>query len=470
MDTTTDLSLSDTNSSPPALQSLLAASWDLWERTVAANQFIRQEPTERQSAFLLDDSLELLYGGAAGGGKSSALLMSALQFVHEPTYSAILLRRTYADLALPGALIPRSHEWLSGTGADWNEQRKVWTFPSGATIQFGYCETPNDIYRYQGSEFQFVGIDELTQWPEEPYRFLFSRLRRLKVSSIPLRMRAGSNPGGVGHEWVKKRFIRRDNGRWFVPAKLDDNPHIDADEYDSALAKLDPITRRQLRLGDWDAIAGGRFQAEWFRRYRPRSDTDGEVEGWSIDGREQWIKRRDCALFITVDPAATVKTGSDYTAMGCFATNSRDLLPLEVIREKIPLDSIVQRLAVLSQRWKPQWIGIEAIGFQSGLVTQAEQHRDIRATIVPLEPRSKEKLVRATPAILLAESGRIFLPEEDSVLWLDDFVSELRQYTGDPTKDGHDDQVDMLAYAVLMMQEHYSLGDDDPMVLETRSW
>lgn len=97
----------------------------------------------------------MFYGGAAGGAKSSALLMAALEFVDVKGYAAVLLRRTYADLSKPGALMDRAHQWLRGTSAKWNEQKKQWTFPSGATLTFGYLENENDKYQYQGAEYQF---------------------------------------------------------------------------------------------------------------------------------------------------------------------------------------------------------------------------------------------------------------------------------------------------------------------------
>ena len=220
--------------------------------------FMPQEPTPKQREFLELDCLEALYGGAAGGGKSSALLMAALQYVHVPGYAALILRRTYADLALPGAIMDRSHDWLANTGATWLGTEKKWTFPSGATLSFGYLETERDKYRYQGAELQFIGIDELTQWPEAPYRYLLSRLRRLAGSNVPLRARAASNPGGVGHDWVRKTFVESvDPQRRFVPANLRDNPHLDAAEYRKSLARLDENTRRQLEDGDWVRDVGG---------------------------------------------------------------------------------------------------------------------------------------------------------------------------------------------------------------------
>ena len=148
-------------------------------QTVRANKYIPHEPTEKQALFLLHDHIpEILYGGSAGGGKSDALLMAALQYVHVPGYAALLLRRTFPDLSLPEAIMSRSFEWLQNTDAHWHDKEKTWNFPSGATLTFGYLDAPRDHYRYQGSAFQYIGFDELTQFKENQYLFLHSRLRR----------------------------------------------------------------------------------------------------------------------------------------------------------------------------------------------------------------------------------------------------------------------------------------------------
>jgi predicted phage terminase large subunit-like protein len=193
--------------------------------------------------------------------------MSALQFVGVPGYSALLLRRSFSDLKQPGALIPRAMAWLGGTSARWTGQDHLWTFPSGATLKFGYLETTQDKYQYQSAEFQFIGFDELTQFRESDYRYMFSRLRRPDGMNVPLRVRSATNPGNVGHEWVKRRFLIEGakNGRYFVPATIDDNPHIDRKAYIESLSNLDPVTRSQLLRGDWTARAtGGYFQREKF--------------------------------------------------------------------------------------------------------------------------------------------------------------------------------------------------------------
>ncbi len=216
------------------------------------------QPTSKQQAFLDVDCFEGLYGGAAGGGKSDALLMAALQYVHVPGYAALLLRRTYADLALPGAIMDRAKAWLIPKGVDWNDKDKRFTFPSGATLTFGYLDTERDRYRYQGAELQYIGFDELTQFPEQWYRYLLSRLRRLRGSEVPLRARGASNPGGLGHDWVRRRFVEETRGdRAFVPATLSDNPHLDAESYREALAQLDATTRKQLLEGVWVRDGGG---------------------------------------------------------------------------------------------------------------------------------------------------------------------------------------------------------------------
>ena len=223
-------------------------------------QWVTHTPTPQQRKFLALPHREALYGGAAGGGKSDALLMLGLEYVDVPGYAGILLRHSFTDLMLPGALIPRSHEWLAETKAHWNGDTRTWHFPAGSTLSFGYMKDQADHYRYQGSEFQFVGIDELTQHREYQARYLMSRLRRLSGSDVPVRFRGATNPGGRGHKWVAERYGIREDGRQspemakirpFVPAKLDDNPHLDVEEYRHALRELPSTVRDQLERGLW---------------------------------------------------------------------------------------------------------------------------------------------------------------------------------------------------------------------------
>ena len=230
-------------------------------RQAQARGYCPHKPHPQQAKFLALDCIDALYGGAAGGGKSDALLMGALQYVHIPGYAALILRRTYADLRKADAIMARAAEWLGPTDAKWDAVAHTWRFPSGATLEFGYFDTERNKDNYQGGAWQCICIDEETQWPESWARYLFSRLRKPKVgplSKVPLRFRAATNPGGIGHEWVRRRYVDPVTATApFIPAKLDDNPSLDAETYRVALAALDATTRQQLEHGVWVRDANG---------------------------------------------------------------------------------------------------------------------------------------------------------------------------------------------------------------------
>lgn len=274
--------------------------------TPRLTKYIPYNPTPKQRAFLLmNGTKEILYGGAAGGGKSVAQLMAALQFVDVPGYSAILFRKTYADLSLPGALIDMSKQWLmpfvESKEVKWSEKEKKYIFPSGASLSFGYLESDNDCYRYQGAEFQYIGMDECTHISPANYRYLFSRLRKTKDLQVPLRFRATANPGGEYGEYYYQRFFVEgaDKGRIFIGAGLDDNPHLDAEQYKESLNELDPVVKEQLLNGNWEIKASGdMLNRHWFQIVPPASVPVGasRVRFWdmaSTDPSKRKGKGRD---------------------------------------------------------------------------------------------------------------------------------------------------------------------------------
>lgn len=222
-------------------------------------------PTQR-AGLLLNDREHVLFGGAAGGGKSSWLLGSALEFVDVPGYSAILFRRKYTDLRQPGALIPRSHEWLKGTDAHWRGDNMEWAFPSGAVLKFGYMDGANDHENYQGAEFQFVGFDESGQMETSQMTYMQTRTRRLLGSEVPIRFRYTANPGGRSHDWLVENFMLKMDPNWvFVPSLARDNPGLDVVDYVRRLDAIsDPVLRAQMRDGDWGAVdRSGLVCPEW---------------------------------------------------------------------------------------------------------------------------------------------------------------------------------------------------------------
>lgn len=260
------------------------------EKRRRGSSYCPHTPHPPQARFLSLTCREALYGGAAGGGKSDALLMAALQYVHVPGYAALILRRTFTDLALPGAIMDRSHTWLRGSDAHWNDNLKTWKFPSGARLVFGYLQHEADKYHYQGPEFHFIGFDELTQFSRTQYLYLNGRIRRLEGSRVPSRTRGASNPGGFGHDWVKERFVddgAAAKGRIFIPAKLEDNPSLDREDYEASLAELDPVTRAQLRHGDWTVRPQGpMFSRDWFGYVDEAPAEATRVRYWDLAATE----------------------------------------------------------------------------------------------------------------------------------------------------------------------------------------
>jgi predicted phage terminase large subunit-like protein len=424
----------------------------LYLATVGQNSWLRHKPTGKQAQFLHLDCREAFYGGAAGGGKSSALLMGALQFVDVPGYSALVLRKTYTDLSLPGALMDRAREWLTGTAATWHAQEHTWRFPAGSSLTFGYLDNATDHFRYQSSEFQYIAFDELTQFDEAQYQYLFSRLRRLADSRVPLRMRSASNPGGVGHTWVKKRFVSPEGqaaGRVYVPALLTDNPHLDQAAYTASLQNLDPFTRLQLLEGNWTEFSGNHFHPhEW-----PKYSFTGDA--YVLPGHKI-VHLRDTWRFAILDPATTAGKG-DYTVilvMGVAPLG--EILVLDVFRRQIDVGDVVGTLASVCRTWKPlTFVGLENVGFQVLLVREAARHREI-PTPVPVHPRGKGKIERAVTAIQMGNAKKIVLPEEAP--WLDAFVVELAAFVG--KGDQHDDQVDCLSYAAIAAERFRSAATE----------
>lgn len=398
--------------------------------------FCPEEASVTQKVFLRTNSLEALFGGAAGGGKSSALLMAAMQYLDVPNYSAILFRRTFADLSLPGALMDRFRNWISGYDeVHWNSNTYVATFPSGARISFGYLNNQNDYLRYKGSEFQFIGMDEVTEIRENDYRYLFSRLRRPAtgpLSKIPLRMRAASNPAP---NWVRQRFIveGQSTGRVFVPSKLTDNPGIDAFSYRQALASLDPIERRRLEEGDWWATTlGTMFDRTSFIVIDPN-----EVPKVGPTARA-------CRFW---DLAATEPSSSnpdpDWTVGTLMLFENGIAYVLDVKKARVKGEKVEQLIAqtaaedgpavAVRMEQEPGSSGKALVDQYSRYVLPGYDFMGIRST--------GDKITRARPFAAAAANGNVRLVRAP---WLTDWMDEMSSF---PEAANHDDQVDSVVGA-----------------------
>jgi predicted phage terminase large subunit-like protein len=410
----------------------MAMAKELLRRTVIENPFVPKLggllPSPPQAYFLTVPVPEILYGGAAGGGKSAGILAAALQYVTEPGYDALILRRSYADLEKPGSLIPLSKEWLLPTAADYNEQTHRWTFPSGATLSFGHVQNDTSVVQdYQGSAFAFIGFDELTQFTEFMYRYLFSRLRKTIGLRFPSRMRATSNPGGVGHEWVRKRFIDAADGikRLFIPARLEDNPGLDREDYEESLAQLDPVTRAQLRHGDWDIRPEGNlFKRAWFADRivaRAPGDVIRRVRYWDFAATAEGEG---------VDPDWTVGVRMGITSTSDFVIEDVQRLrgtPREVERLVSTTAGLDGYDTAIRIEQEPGSSGKMVVSAFSSGVLEGYDVRGVRST--------GDKITRAGPFSAACEARRVYLLRGT---WVPEFLDVLCAF---PTA-AHDDDVD----------------------------
>ncbi|NLH61771.1 MAG: phage terminase large subunit [Ignavibacteriales bacterium] len=305
-------------------------------------------------------------------------------------------------------------QWLEKTDAKWYAKEYRWQFPSGANLTFGYLQNENDKYRYQSSAYQFIGVDELTEFSESPYIFLFSRLRKGKDMSIPLRMRSASNPGGIGHVWVKDRFILKD---LYIPATLEDNPYIDKKSYEDSLNKLDHITREQLRHGNWDInIEGSLFKRQWFEIVEDYPKDLNKVRYWDL--------------------AATTSSTSDYTAGVLIGEKKGIYYILDVKRIRgtpLEVESLIRQTAVLDGNIS---IYIEQEGGSSGVQLIDHYRREVlKGFNFRGDKKASSKELRARPLSAAAEAGNVKILKS---LWNEDFLSELTIFP----QGEHDDQVD----------------------------
>jgi hypothetical protein len=279
-----------------------------------AQQIVFKPNPGPQTFFLSASEREVLYGGAAGGGKSYAMLADPLHGLNDPNFSGLLVRHTTEELR---ELIQKSQELYPRAipGIKWSERKSQWTSPQGGRLWMSYLDKDTDVTRYQGQAFNWIGFDELTQW-SSPYAWDYMRSRlRSSSKDLGLYMRATTNPGGAGHAWVKKMFIDPAIGgkpfwatnietgdtitfpkghskegmplfkRRFIPASLFDNPYLaDAGDYEAMLLSLPEHQRKQLLEGNWDINEGAAF---------PEFDRKVHVVD-AFEVPDSWAKFRAC--------------------------------------------------------------------------------------------------------------------------------------------------------------------------------
>ena len=380
----------------------------------------------------------------------------------------MLFRRTYPDLEK--SLIRRSFELYPRLGGEWKGDSKLWTFPAGESVYFAHCQYEKDVYSHQGAAYQFIGFDELTQFTLTQYLYLMSRLRSAR--NVPLRMRAATNPGGEGHEWVfdrwgpwlnpdhpirakpgevkyfvkcadeSERLATRDDprafGRTFVPSSLSDNPYLANTDYSTTLEQLDPVTRAQLRDGNW-LIKPARGM------YFPRSKlvlvdespvTAQRIRYWdrASTGETEAVKRK--------------RTDPDYT-VGLRLARTKDGLYFveDVVRFRgTPFEVQDTILSTAKLDGKHVQVGIEQDPGQAGEAESLGYVRMLDGFNVRRYPARQDKVTRAQPASAQWDAGNFRVLKRQ---WSEALMQELEAFP----EGNHDDQVDALSGAHMALSK-----------------
>jgi len=274
-------------------------------------------PNPQQVKFHTSPARYRFYGGAAGGGKTRALIEEVLAQIAEAEnagvkLTAIMFRRTFPELE--GSVIKEFLNIVPSMGVNavckYNYSVHKAKFPKGSTLAFAFCSNENDVYKYQGSEFDLIAIDELTHFTEYQFKYLMSRLRTVKPG-IFANFIGASNPGNVGHAWVKRLWVdrhlnpdeERESDEYdFVPAKIWDNKVLLENDpsYVDRLKALPDNQRRALLEGDWDLFEG-QFFTDWNRKYhvcKPFEIPAGWLRYRSID---YGFRAPFCCLWFAID-------------------------------------------------------------------------------------------------------------------------------------------------------------------------
>ena len=414
-------------------------------------------PTPKQQVFMNLTCREAFFGGAAGGGKSDALLMDALQYVDIKGFAGIIFRKTFADLVKPGALIDRAKEWLAPfDNVRWREKDRKFEFIERygrktdivSVLQFGYLENENDRYAYQGGEYQYAGFDELVHMSESNYRYLFSRLRRLKGTNIPIKIRGASNPPDDGQgQWVYHRFVNEKTklkNVIFIPAGMDDNPHLDAEEYSKMLDELDPVTRARLKDGVWTiSRKGNMFKREWLR----------PVELYTLPAYRKKVRYWDLAATELTPNQRKRKEDPDFSVGFLLSECNGSYIIEDIEHFRGSPQEVEARVARVAKRdGYAVAIRMEEEPGSSGKLNTYNFSKILKGYNFKGVRSLTDKVTRANPVSAASERGDIgYLPDCRN---LQEFFDEMEGFPGAP----HDDFVDGYSGAFNSLNQSVSAG------------
>ena len=410
------------------------------------SQIVFKSNAGPQEEFLAAPEKEVPYGGAAGGGKSYAMLVDLLRFASNSNHRALLLRRTLGELT---ELIDQSRKIYPRAfpGSKFKESKSTWVFPSGATATFSYVDKDSDVTRYQGQSFTWIGIDELGHYPS-PYvwNYLRSRLRTTDPN-IETYMRASANPGGMGGWWIKKMFIDPtvpnepfwatdvDTGsvlkygpsharagqplfqRKFIPARLTDNPYLmHSGEYEAMLLSLPEVERRRLLEGDWDVAEGAAF-SEFDRTVHVVEPFEVPTNWPRIRAADYGFSSPSCVLWAAIDWDSNVWVYRELYKKGLTGEDLGDLIiQLEALDPPMQISvldkscwsktglgpSIAETMMTKGVRWVPS--------DSNRMAGKIEVHRRLKMDGMTGQPRLRivstcTNLIRTLPTLPLSKTN-----------------------------------------------------------------
>jgi predicted phage terminase large subunit-like protein len=395
-----------------------------------------------------------------------------LRWIQYPSFRGIIFRRTFPELEK--SIVDRSRQLYKAVapGAEYNGQEKTWRFPSGARIYFGHLEHEHSVHAHQSAEYQFIGFDELTHFTEKQYVYMLSRAR--SSAGLPVRIRSASNPGGPGHEWVKKRwgrwldrnhpepvpaetvlyYINTENGeefvpegthgalsRCFIPGRLEDNPHLTENDpgYRQRVMGQDAVTRAQLLHGDWmiRPAAGLYFKRQWFNFLDEKpANVVRKVRRWDL---------------------ASTEGGGDWTVGVLMSrTESNHYVVENVVRGRWRPEGVQRTVrATAAIDGKDVVIHIPQDPGQAGVDQRDAYAKLLTGYNCRFARETGDKLTRAQPFSAQCEAGRVDIVKAP---WNEPFMQCLEAFG---EEDVQDDDVDAAAGAfnVIYLKDPMTLAD-----------
>lgn len=430
---------------------------------------MREPHSGPQDLFHRSNAFEVLYGGAAGGGKTFSLVFEAIRQIGNPFYSGIIFRRTYPQLEGPGGPIEISESIYPQLGGQ--NSRHEWIFPSKARILFRHMANEKDYLNYQGHQYTYVGFDELAHFTEMQYRYLFSRVRVAKDAGLRAYVRATSNPPedyDPGRLWIKKRWAawldpshknpakpgevryyklvndteievdKEEKEAWsrtFIPASYKDNPSLD-ESYERNLDMLPLVQRKRLKEGDWGikAESGKIVDRRWFDGKILREFPAGlqYFRYWDLAATEQKSKGDDPDYTATCKMGFTLNPQSEH--YGKYF--------LEIKRNRLNVGKVLTWILGIAQREPGVEVGIEQEPGASGKYAALDIVTKIGAIGSPAKAwkPSGDKVQRGLAWTRQAEAGNVYIVENNETN-TDDIIDEFATMPDGP----HDDMFDTVS-------------------------